>query len=249
MRRRIVAALTAGLLAATACADDDAGDSAPTTAAPDASSSDADDSAAPTTTPTADADDAAVTTAPNPTTAASEAESDVEPATDTATDTADAKPEPARTAGEVDAPAGVQPDGFTTVNARITSADGEVCDVCLWLADTADERGRGLMSVTDLGEPVGMLFRFDRPTAGRFFMFGTPMPLSIAWFDADGGHVSQTDMGPCLVDDSASCERYGADAGYVFAVEMVQGELGVIGIGPGSRLEVLDEAEACQAAS
>ncbi|MEM1331851.1 MAG: DUF192 domain-containing protein [Actinomycetota bacterium] len=156
-----------------------------------------------------------------------------------------AKAEPARTAGDVDAPPGVLPESFTTVTVRITDAAGDVCEVCLWLADDGAERSRGLMGVTDLGEPVGMLFRFDQPTSGNFFMFGTPMPLSIAWFGTDGRHVAETDMTPCLVDDASSCERYGPGADYVLAVEMVQDELDVIGIGAGSTLTVLDEHEDC----
>ena len=57
--------------------------------------------------------------------------------------------------------------------------------MCLWLADVADERARGLMGVTDLGEAVGMAFVFEAPGEGAFVMIGTPTPLSIAWFDAD----------------------------------------------------------------
>lgn len=156
-----------------------------------------------------------------------------------------AKPEPARDAGVVEGPAGTLPDGFTTATVRVTGDDGEVCDVCLWLADVVEERSRGLMGVTDLGEPVGMLFRFEEPTSGNFFMFGTPMPLSIAWFDAAGAHVAETDMSPCVVNDSSECQRYGPGADYVSAIEMVQGELAVVGIGPGSTIEILEEHDTC----
>ena len=63
---------------------------------------------------------------------------------------------------------GVSPDGFDTIVAEVTSADGEMCTVCLWLADVADERVRGLMGVTDLGDAVGMAFVFDETQRGRF---------------------------------------------------------------------------------
>ena len=155
------------------------------------------------------------------------------------------KAEPARTARDVEAPAGVKPDGFTTATVRVTSAEGEVCRICLWLADASDERGRGLMGVTDLGEPVGMLFQFEQPVRGNFYMFNTPMPLSIAWFTDAGSHVHEADMEPCLVDDSATCERYGPGDDYLFAIEMVQGELNVVGIGPGSTIEVLAKHDRC----
>ncbi|MEM8748648.1 MAG: DUF192 domain-containing protein [Actinomycetota bacterium] len=168
-----------------------------------------------------------------------------DPVEDATGDAEQAKADPARTAGAVDAPAGVRPDGFTTATVRITSDAGDVCEVCLWLADVGSERNRGLMGVTDLGQPVGMLFEFEEPTAGNFFMFGTPMPLSIAWFAADGTHVDETDMTPCLVEDSAVCERYGPGADYVWAIEMVEGELDVVGIGPGSSIEVLAEHDVC----
>ena len=138
---------------------------------------------------------------------------------------------------------GVTPTGFTTIEARIISAEGEVCTVCLWLADTAEERSRGLMGVTDLGVAVGMAFVFDAPTDGRFFMFQTPAPLSIAWFDMFGAFVAATDMEPCLDADDASCERYAPGASYTVAVEMLQGELGVIGIGPGSTIELVAGTE------
>lgn len=134
---------------------------------------------------------------------------------------------------------GVRPEGFGTALVRITAADGTVCDVCLWHAQDSSQRGRGLMGVTDLGEPVGMAFTWDNPLEGAFVMIGTPTPLSIAWFAADGAHVAETDMEPCLIDDTAACERYRPDGSYTLAIEMFQGELAKVGIGPGSRAEIL----------
>ncbi len=139
---------------------------------------------------------------------------------------------------------GVSPDGFDTIVAEVTSADGEMCTVCLWLADVADERVRGLMGVTDLGDAVGMAFVFDEPSEGAFVMAGTPTPLSIAWFDVDGGYVSALDMEPCLASVPSQCERYRSAGPYLVAIEMLQGELDAIGIGDGSTLKLLDGTEA-----
>jgi uncharacterized protein len=146
---------------------------------------------------------------------------------------------------------GVRPEGFTTVTARIASVDGDVCDVCLWLADDGDERSRGLMGVTDLGGPVGMAFVWDEPIDGQFFMLGTPTPLSIAWFEPSGAHLSETDMAPCITEDASTCERYGPGGSYDLAIEMFQGELDVVGIGPGSNVELVagSEAATCRLAS
>jgi uncharacterized membrane protein (UPF0127 family) len=142
---------------------------------------------------------------------------------------------------------GVQPEGFTTVTARITEVDGEVCEVCVWLADNAEERGRGLMGVTDLGDAVGMVFRFDEPLVGSFYMFQTPTPLSIAWFAPGGDHVGSADMAPCLDTPAGECPLYSPGLEYDLALEVFEGGLDDLGVGPGARLELLDgtEAERC----
>jgi uncharacterized membrane protein (UPF0127 family) len=179
------------------------------------------------------------------------------PTTDTVTtETVAATPSSTATAppATVSPPAstgsGTQPEGFTTVQARITDADGEVCEVCLWLADAAAERGRGLMGVTDLGDAVGMAFRFEEPTSGSFYMFQTPTPLSIAWFAPDGGYVGSADMQPCLDQAAGECPLYSPDGQYDVAIEVFEGGLEPLGLGVGSRVELIEgsEAERCPSA-
>jgi uncharacterized membrane protein (UPF0127 family) len=130
----------------------------------------------------------------------------------------------------------VRPEGFELAPAEVTLADGELCALCLWVAETADQRQRGLMGVTDLGPADGMVFVYDGPATGQFWMFGTPMPLSIAFFDDDGAFVSTTDMEPCVSGPAAACDRYSAAGPYVAAIEVPQGRFAELGIGPGSRL-------------
>jgi len=142
------------------------------------------------------------------------------------------------------APEAVEPEGFTTITARITDADGEVCEVCLWLADDGDERGRGLMGVTDLGDAAGMAFRFDDERTGSFFMFQTPTPLSIAWFGADGGFVGTADMDPCFDTSAGDCPLYSPDRAYALAIEVFEGGLDSLGVGPGSSVELIEGSEA-----
>ena len=143
----------------------------------------------------------------------------------------------------------VRPEGFSTITARITEVDGDVCEVCVWLADTVEERGRGLMGVTDLGDAVGMVFRFEEPTANRFYMLNTPTPLSIAWFEPDGEYAASTDMEPCLEVPEDGCPLYGPGTSYDVALEVFQGDLDDLGVGPGARLELVagTEAERCPA--
>lgn len=135
--------------------------------------------------------------------------------------------------------AAVQPEGFERVQATITLADGTPCELCLWLADDADRRSRGLMHVTDLGAADGMVFTFDEPSTARFWMGYTPLPLSIAFFDADGAFVSTADMEPCPAANE-DCARYAAAAPYVTAIELPLGEVARLGIGPGSVLALTD---------
>ena len=137
---------------------------------------------------------------------------------------------------------GVQPVGFTTAAATVTAADGEVCDVCLWVAATGEQRSRGLMGVTDLGVADGMAFVYDAPSTNQFWMRDTPTPLSIAFFAADGSFVSATDMEPCLTGSDAECPRYVAAGPYTTAIEVPAGNLDELLMAPGSTLAFLNES-------
>jgi uncharacterized membrane protein (UPF0127 family) len=125
--------------------------------------------------------------------------------------------------------------GVGEVAASITAPDGTVTGCCLLVAATDEQRQRGLMEVTDLGGYQGMVFVWDADASGGFWMRNTPTPLSIAWFDADGDFVSSADMEPCSAT-APDCPIYPAGGSYRFAVEVFQGDLERLGVGPGSRL-------------
>jgi hypothetical protein len=72
-------------------------------------------------------------------------------------------------------------------------------------------------------------------------MKDTVLPLSIAFVASDGAFVSATDMEPCA-PDVAACPVYGADGPYADALEVPQGQLGELGIGPGARVSVTGAA-------
>lgn len=135
------------------------------------------------------------------------------------------------------APPSPTPSGFPTGDWATTSPSGETVRFCAWEADEGDERSRGLMGVTDMGACPAMAFRYDEPVEQRFYMFDTPMALSIAWFDADGWFVSSTDMAPCPVEvEPAACPRYAASGAYTVAVEVPSGRLVELGLVSGARL-------------
>jgi len=105
---------------------------------------------------------------------------------------------------------------------------------CALLADTSARQEIGLMNRTDLGGYDGMVFRFATDTTVAFYMKDTPLPLSIAFFDGNGQYVSGTDMAPCI--HQASCPTYPAARPYRLALEVAQGAMPRLGIGPGTRL-------------
>jgi uncharacterized membrane protein (UPF0127 family) len=84
------------------------------------------------------------------------------------------------------------------------------------VANTPDERARGLMGVRELADDEGMAFVWDEPTTGAFWMKDTLIPLAIAFVDVEGRIVTIREMTPC-VDDP--CPTYSADAPYVMAIE------------------------------
>lgn len=127
---------------------------------------------------------------------------------------------------------------FTSVAFTVTE-DGAATAAgrwCAYLADTEAERERGLMGRRDLAGRRGMLFRFPADTEAQFYMKDTPLPLSIAWFDAQGSFVSQADMKPCL--GGGKCALYGAARPYRTALEVPSGGLPPLSVGPGSTLRV-----------
>jgi uncharacterized protein len=131
----------------------------------------------------------------------------------------------------------VLPDGFDRVHATVTEADGTMCELCLWLAETGEQRAQGLMFVTDLGGADGMAFRYDAPQTGAFWMKNTVLPLSIAFFSAEGAYLGAFDMAPCTADP---CPTYPTMPDFTVAIETTQGNLTALGIEPGSALTLTD---------
>ncbi len=125
---------------------------------------------------------------------------------------------------------------FTEIGFRIdgTPAATAAAARCALLAETATQQNLGLMNRTDIGGYDGMIFKFASDTTSSFFMKDTPLPLSIAFFDAAGQFVSTTDMAPCI--HQATCPTYAATRPYRWALEVPQGALPRLAIGPGTKL-------------
>jgi uncharacterized membrane protein (UPF0127 family) len=105
--------------------------------------------------------------------------------------------------------------------------DGEPLPVMI--ADTKKLRSQGLMSVTGLGAWAGMVFVFDGPTDGGFWMRHTLMPLTIFWFDDAGLVVGTANMVPCP-DTVKDCPRWRPGAIYTHALEVPTATAAALGI-------------------
>ena len=149
---------------------------------------------------------------------------------------------PATAAGEPVADgAGRSPiEGLEEIAFRITPEGAQASTWCALLADRLEERRRGLKDQDGLRGYDAVVFRFDEPSNVEFTMDDTRIPLSIAFFDADGAFVSARDMEPCP-PGTDRCPTYGAEAPFLHALEVEQGGLDRLGVGPGSRLTFPDE--------
>lgn len=134
------------------------------------------------------------------------------------------------------APGRTQIPGFGEVEVRIVPGpDGEPVVLCVLVADSPEQRGRGLMGVADpeLGGYDGMLFRFPAESTTGFYMKDTLLPLSIAYLNAEGAIVDVRDMEPCT-ERHGACPTYPPSGPYRMALEVPQGGLDDLGLVPGS---------------
>lgn len=145
-------------------------------------------------------------------------------------------------AGSDDTPVAEPPRPFAVAGVdeaalRVTTVDGREVVGCVLVADSRDERSRGLMEVTDLGEHDGMAFLFEGDTTSGFWMRNTPTPLTIAYYDAAGAFVAADDMEPC--DDRLDCPVYPAPPRpYRVAIEVPRGRAPGLGLAAGSTARV-----------
>lgn len=126
--------------------------------------------------------------------------------------------------------------GFRVDSSGVAFGPRSVARRCALLAETFEQRTKGLMNRTDLSGYDGMLFKTDRDENVGFVMTDTLIPLTVAFFEASGRFLSSTDMVPC--GDQPSCPVYTAPGPYRMALEVQQGRLASLGIAPGARIIV-----------
>jgi uncharacterized membrane protein (UPF0127 family) len=126
-------------------------------------------------------------------------------------------------------------DGDERGTLWIETRTGTV-ELAVELADSTDERRRGLMGRESLAADAGMVFLFEREHEGGLWMKDTLIPLSAAFLDRDGRVLRILDMEPCEADP---CPVYDPGVGYVAAVEANRGAFERLGVRVGdvARLE------------
>lgn len=109
------------------------------------------------------------------------------------------------------------PEGVETVTIRVGDEPLRV-----WVADTPDERSRGLQGVDGLPDGIdGMLFAWPEPGERVFHMEDTLIPLDIWWFDAGLRLVGSDTMTPCT---AVPCPLYPSPGEVLRALETPAGE-------------------------
>ncbi|MBE0429236.1 MAG: DUF192 domain-containing protein [Thermoleophilia bacterium] len=122
----------------------------------------------------------------------------------------------------------------------VEAAAGAASEIVVYLevARTQQEKTQGLMNRDYLAPDHGMVFIYDHPVRGSFWMKNTFIPLSIAFISGSGVILDIQDMEPHSLNPHQPAEAY------MYAVEMNQGFFAEKGIGVGDRVrfESIDPA-------
>lgn len=99
------------------------------------------------------------------------------------------------------------------------------------VAQSPEERQKGLMYRQHLPANNGMLFAFESEGVHCFWMKNTLIPLSIAFLGPDGTIINMADMQP--QDETSHCPKHAVR----FALEMNQGWFKRKGFKAGDKLD------------
>ncbi|MGR9051628.1 MAG: DUF192 domain-containing protein [Gammaproteobacteria bacterium] len=109
------------------------------------------------------------------------------------------------------------------------------------IADTANERARGLMYRTRLAPDAGMLFVFSGQAVRGVWMKNTLLPLDILFLSSAGKIVSWLkNVPPCVTDP---CEVYHSAGPVSYMLEVNAGAIDRWALRPGDKVSLLDASE------
>lgn len=105
------------------------------------------------------------------------------------------------------------------------------------VADTNDERARGLMFRDSLEKDTGMLFIHASEEPQAYWMKNTHIPLDILYFNKDRKLVSaQERVPPCSAGDR--CPPYPSEGAALYVLELNAGSVELFKIKAGDELKV-----------
>lgn len=132
-----------------------------------------------------------------------------------------------------------EPFGLSSLILR--GPGGREVEVPVYIAATREQRARGLMEREFLPADTGMVFLFPSDSRGAFYMYRTRIPLSIAFFAADGRVVSILDMEPCPSEEPGECPVYPPGETYRVALEVNQGYFAELGVDEGWTVDLPED--------
>lgn len=94
------------------------------------------------------------------------------------------------------------------------------------IANTQQSRSAGLMNSPGLCANCGMLFIFPKPGKYNFWMKDTPLPLSIAFIDANGSILNIAEM------EANTLQSHSSQDQTLYALEMNKGWFAEHGVKP-----------------
>ena len=112
-------------------------------------------------------------------------------------------------------------------------------DFVVQVAESFDERLRGLQQVTDLSDNEGMWFVFDEPKVLSFWMKDTLIPLDIIFVNEDFEVINVAHKAePCTESDpeQLNCESYFSDNPAQYVLEIKGGLASELGIVAGDKI-------------
>ncbi len=130
--------------------------------------------------------------------------------------------------GEVSAGFGDGEYGFVVVGDVLIRVE---------IADTPEERIRGLSGRESLKPGWGMLFIFPQEGVYSFWMYNMRFPLDIIWIDEDGYVVYVVEKAPPCGEDG-ECPSYTPDAEALYVLEVAAGFVEKNNIREGERIRI-----------
>jgi uncharacterized protein len=130
-------------------------------------------------------------------------------------------------AGPAQPPAGSGPIAVTMPQGTVIMAE---------LADTAEERARGLMFRPSLEKNRGMLFTFAEPQQWSFWMKNTRMSLDIIWMDGNRKIVHIERRVPTCSRTDDGCPQYQPNDNALYVLELAAGSADALRLERGATL-------------